>query len=544
MKARQFTYGTNVILFIILVAGILFAINIISTRLFLRFDLTENKEFTLSDSTKKLAKGIEDLIIIKVYMSEELPPPWYQARREVEDFLADFASYARGYLRISWVDPGDDQELTQKIESQGIPKFPVGSSGRDMIGVQAIFFGMAIGYLDKQHTIPQINPYTLEYDLAAGLLKLTRSQESVVGLITGEAPTEPMNPMAPPPGTEQYQILMRELGKQHEIRPVTLDGGSRPVPPEISTLILAGPRAVTDREKYEIDQFVMRGGNLVALVDPISLDDRTLSATAIDSHLDDLIASYGIRLSSNLVVEAVKHSAIAGWRTQYGFFRSPYPFWVQIQGEQLNSENPVVNRIGSITLPWSGHLNLEQAVLGESIAATILATSSDQAQLTPDGVYDIMPKMNQTPPTTEGNPAKRNLIAVLRGQFKSFYSGKEAPPRPQAPGAPALDNATDQAQVIQTSSETTVVVIPNSLSIKDQMIQSLGANNVIFFLNLIDWISFGDDLIGIRTRPVTERSLGEISDVRKNFLKYANLLGISAFVIIFGLLRYSLRRSN
>ena len=117
------------------------------------------------------------------------------------------------------------------------------------------------------------------------------------------------------------------------------------------------------------------------------------------------------------------------------------------------------------------------------------------------------------------------------------------PPKPQPQsGSPPPEK--EKEEPILSSPETTVVVIANSRFVQDTTLQRLGASNLVFLLNLVDWISLGDELIGIRSRPVIEHPLKEISDSSKRAIKYLNILGMSFLIIVFGLIRYSIRRQR
>jgi gliding-associated putative ABC transporter substrate-binding component GldG len=541
MKARVLKYSSNVTLLSLVVASILIALNAIAGRYFTRLDLTENKIFTLSPATRSLAERLDDVINVKVYMSKELPPQWNRARQEVRDFLSDFASLTHGNLRIRWIDPGEDKKLAQRVERLGVPRFPVGSRDRNSLEVQAIYFGMVVSFLDKQEVIPQINPYTLEYDLAAALVKLTSPEERVVALWTPEVEESQANPMMPAESSK-HQYLMRELGKQYETRTISLMGGARPIPKDVTTLILSGPKDLPERAKYEIDQFLMRGGRLVVLHDPIDLDETQLRATPLQSNLEDMLAFYGARVGTRLVVEDLRASAMASWRTQFGFFRSPYPFWPKVDHTRFAEDHPVVRQVSSLTLPWTGEVGIIEDSLSEGMEATFLAKTSPLAKLTPEGMYDLMPKMQGVPPVTEGEGAERGLVLVLRGKFTSFYKGKTPPEKPENATAPPPPPDQASSEQLESSPETTLVVIPNSRFIQDIYLQRLGAANLVFFLNLLDWMTLGEELIGIRSRPVKEYPLKEISEAAQVWIKYLNIFGMSVVIIALGLFRYMLRR--
>ena len=145
----------------------------------------------------------------------------------------------------------------------------------------------------------------------------------------------------------------------------------------VATLVIAGvTQPLTEREKYEIDQFIMRGGRTVFLVDPIQLQPGTLQGSPLSTGLNDLLEHYGVKLGNNLLLDRRFHDTA---RFQQGFMTviQPYPYFVKIIKPNFSAENTITNQLEAVTLPWTSSLEI---VGKEGITATSLAQTSEFGQ--------------------------------------------------------------------------------------------------------------------------------------------------------------------
>jgi len=179
MLSRSFQYGTSSIIIVLIVLGIIVVINVMSMRHFVRADLTENKDFTVSDATKKVLSELDDIITIDAYFSKEVPPYVTNIKSQVNDIFDEYSAYSGGNVSVELVSmprAGDDPELEQKARFLGIPPVQVNILEKDKTEVVTIYFGIVIGYEDRNEIIPVIqNVRTLEYDLTSAIIKVSKS---------------------------------------------------------------------------------------------------------------------------------------------------------------------------------------------------------------------------------------------------------------------------------------------------------------------------------------------------------------------------------
>jgi ABC-type uncharacterized transport system involved in gliding motility auxiliary subunit len=205
-----------------------------------------------------------------------------------------------------------------------------------------------------------------------------------------------------------------------------------------------------------------------------------------------------------------------------------------VVSEGFATDNPAVSQLESLVLPWVSSLTCAGAKKPE-IAITELArsTSSSWRQ---KGFYMLDPQQQFIKPGTQMQSSL--LAAAATGKFKSFFADKPVPPaEKKADGS----EAPAQKETIKESPETRIVVVGNSRFIANDIITQFDDNQV-FFLNLIDWLTLGEQLIGIRSRGATDRPLRETTEHQKTLVKSLAMFGVPLVVALFGVVRFYVRR--
>jgi ABC-2 type transport system permease protein len=501
-----------------IIAGILVAANVVAQRWFSRWDLTERKEYSLSPATKKLLGGLEDRVVVNVYFSRRLPPYLSSLRRQVQDLLEEYRAFSHGRIEIEFTDPGDDPATEQRLRALGIPKVQLEVLERDQFQLTSVYLGLALLHGGRQEVIPLIQETgNLEYDLTAALLHLTSPGKKAVGWI-GAPEADPRARGGDP--------LRRELARLYELRELG-EAGLTAVPEGIETLVVAGPRSLPEPVRYALDQFVMRGGRAIFLVDHFEIPEGSLAAIPAESGVHDLLERYGVKVARDVVGEP-RLNAPAAFSSGFMQFRIAYPWWLRVPGAALDREHPVTAHLENIVLPWAS--SLEPAVpAGGGVKATVLARSSKEA-FRESGDYDFSPQPSRAIDRSRSPAAERPLVVLLNGRFPSFWRDK-APPAGSAPGVkPRAESA-----------ETSILVVGTSRLAEPEFLRQFPENGA-FLLNAVDWMTLGPDLIGIRSRAADERLLPPISEQAKTFIKVVNIVVVPLLIALLGILRLNARR--
>ena len=539
MANKRIAHGGNTLAFVAIIIGILVLINFLSTRRFVRTDLTEDKRYTISKATKDVLGALDDIVTITVYFSKS-PAEVAQIGRNVRDILDEYKAFSK-HLQIDFVNPANfDEAKKQELSFKGIREMQINVMKKDKAEIANVYMSISIGYSGKEEALPLVqSTVNLEYELTSTILKVTTKDAKTVGFLTGHGELD-INDQ----NYQQFRQLLDINGKgQYNVTSVSLQGG-KAVDETVSTLVIAGAQQpLTEREKYELDQFIMRGGRAVFLVDPIQVQPGTMQAIPLSTGLNDLLEHYGAKLGNNLLIDRRFHDNA---RFQQGFmtvFR-PYPYFVQIRKPNFSVENAVTSQLEVLTLPWTSSL---EVIAKDGITATTLAKTSEFGQ-TFQGYYNLMPNFQVPDAETQAYP----VAVALEGQFKSFYADKEVPPvaSDDATGAENDEMSvstqdTEARTTITESAQTQIVVVGTA-----QFLTQMRRDGVDFFLNTVDWLTLGDALIGIRSQTITNRPLQiktrdgesrEPSEIEKNLIRYLCIAGIPLLVVIFGLVRYVLR---
>lgn len=532
MRGKRLKTGGQSLLLVIILLAIIILLNFLSLDTFARLDLTRNKEFTISTASRNLLGRLPDLVHIKVYFSRDLPPYLITLQRQVEDLLDEYRAYSGGKLRVQFIDPGQDPETEQQVQQLGIPKIQLNIIEKDKAQVQPAFLGLAILYEDKKEIIPIVQRIdNLEYDLTTRISKLTNPETKTIGFLSGHQKRDIK---------AEYGRLRQALQKQYEVTTVEITAGY-PVAEEVDTLVVAKPEGLSKTDKYELDQFLMRGGKLVVLLDWIKLQQNMMTAT-VNSQFEDLLEHYGVKLTHDLVMDA-KFNAMATFSSGMFNFQLPYPYWVRVVKSGLAANHPALAGLETIVFPWASSLTLLEDKLKEHEVIK-LASSSAYSWNRVGQNFNLNPQQRFFPP----KKLDSYLLAVaINGKFNSFYADKEIPrvektDEPDGESEEELKlEVKEERETIKQSPETQLIVIGNSRFVNNSFVQQFNVN-ALFFLNLIDWLNAGPEIIKIRARMVSDHPLDEITERKKGYIKFANSAGVAILVVIFGLVRLYLRR--
>ncbi|MBK9332159.1 MAG: GldG family protein [Ignavibacteria bacterium] len=277
------------------IIGIIVVINVISKRVFTRVDITKNSSFTLSPISKDIVSGLDDNLLIKAYFSENLPAPYNNLRRQVQDILDDYRSYSKGNMNYEFLNPtssgdGEGNELDQEAQKFGIQPVQIQAMDNDKLEVKRAYLGLALLYEGKQEVIPVVqNADNLEYEITSLIKKMTTKTKKKVGFLTGHSEVE----------LSKLTQINGALSQQYDVTSVDLNTSAE-LDPEMKVLIIMSPKAAfSESDKYKIDQFILNGGNVAFLIDRITPDfqqQQMVIGKEVSNNLDDLLLNYGIEL--------------------------------------------------------------------------------------------------------------------------------------------------------------------------------------------------------------------------------------------------------
>jgi gliding-associated putative ABC transporter substrate-binding component GldG len=533
-------------------------VNYVSGKFFYRIDLTENRQYTVSGATKRVLKGLDDIVAVKVFFSKELPPETHATVSAVRDILSEYKNIAGGKLRVTWEDPSENDEVRGMAMSLGVPEIRLQTFKRDKSEAMLGFMGIGIMYADRKEAIPIVqNLETLEYDLTQAIIKVKRSAVPKIGVLKSQSadfiPPEigaRMN-MGDERTERRFAPIFENFKRDYEV--VTVDGSEgKPIDKDIRTLIIPGGDRYTDRTLFEIDQYFMNGGNLIALVNAVNVSFQYgIQGTVHETKLMDLLEYYGVRVERNMIMDAscgqVQVPRNLGIFTIQELLH--YPYFVRITRSGFADDNPVASSQSELMLGWASSLTLAPDTAGKHKTATVtLASSSEQSWEIKEN-FDLSPKPNYELPAKEA--MKRHAMAMhVSGVFVSYFDGKPIPPAKEK-SAEENGDAISKINLAEDDRDRTVTPLNkngNLVVVGDANFisaQNASGPNVAFLFNLVDWLSLDDNLISVRSRTLKDKTIDpnilEVGSAKPGIIRAINLLLMPIAVIIIGVI-ISLRR--
>lgn len=491
----------------LLLLGIIIVLNVISIRLFARVDLTQQKVYTLSDASKNLVANLDDKVTIKAYFTEDLPAPYNTNRRATLDILNEYKAYAGGNLQFEFINP-EGEKGEQEAREQGIPAVEVQVVEEDKFQVKRAFLGLVFLYEDKKEVMPVVqNLGSLEYDISSTIKRLTTRTKKKIGFTTGhqEVALSSMN------------TANRSVTQQYE--PVTVDlSRNEPIPSDLAALLVIAPQAkFSDSAKYQIDQYLMRGGKVGFLLNRVNASLQMRFGQPLDLSLDEMLQHYGVRINPDLVRDA--QCANISVMQQIGPFpvQSQIPFPYIPNASNMDRENPMVKDLQGVLFHFVSSIDTSLAQSKGLTAQVLMRSSKRSGRQT--GFFAIDPFHRYT--LQELSESGIPLAVVVQGRFKSFFAERE----PKA--------------TITESPETRIVAVGDGDFMKDEFLGN--RDNLTFFANMVDYLADDAGLITIRSKNIALPQLEPVSDGTKQLLKYANLLAPPLLVIAYGLFRWRRR---
>ncbi len=533
-------------------------VNYISGKFFYRMDLTENRQYTVSDATKRILKGLDDIVTVKAFFSKELPPEVHTRVSTVRDLLSEYKSIAGGKLRVTWEDPAESDTVRGMAMSLGVPEVRLQTFKRDKAETMLGFMGIGIMYADKKEAIPVVqNLENLEYDLTQAIMKVKRAAVPKIGVLKSQSadfiPPEigvRMN-MGEDRTDKRFAPIFESFKRDYDVVTVDLSEG-KPIDKDIRTLIIPGGDRYTDRSLFEIDQYFMNGGNVIALVNAVNVTFQYgVQGTVQETKLMELLEYYGVRVERNLIMDAscgqVQVPRNLGPFTINELL--PYPYFIRITGDGFAPENPVTSSQADLMLGWASSLTLAPDTSGRHKTATVtLASSSEQSWEVKEN-FDLSPKANYELPPKES--MRRHAMAMhVSGAFASYFDGKPVPPVKEKS---ADDSGDAISKIILTNEDRDRAVTPSNKSGNLVIIgdanfisaQNASPSNVTFLFNLVDWLSLDENLISVRARTLRDKTIDpnilEVGSAKPGIIRAINLLLMPIAVIIVGVI-ISLRR--
>ncbi len=489
-----------------------------------KLDLTQQRLYTLAPGTRKILAELKDTITLRFYYSRALGSriPMYGAYSDrISEMLREYASASGGKIRLEFYDPEPFSQTEDRAVAYGLQGVPIDQSG------EQVYFGLAgSNLLDDERTVAFFQPERerfLEFDLTRLIYELSSPKRPLIGIMSSlpvDGDPRAMM-MSQNRAAGQPWVATMQLRQAFGVRNVPLD--AQVIDPEIQVLLVAHAQNLSPNTLYAIDQFVMRGGRLMAMVDPHSEAQAATpnpqtgqppSDTA--SSLATLFDAWGIAYDGTQISADIK----GAWRVRGSANDRAQPVdyvaWFNIR-DGLNTNDPATAELTQVTVASAGSLTKKD---GATIDFTPLLTTSELSGVVPLERIKNFPDPGRILAEFKPDGVRRVIAARVRGELASAF--KEAPPPP----ADAKEKVTLPEHRAKTDGTANMVVVADSDMLGDrfwvrvqeffgQQEATPFSDNGPFVANLIGTLAGGDALIGLRSRGTSLRPFDLVEDMQR-----------------------------
>lgn len=549
--------------------GFVVAVNLIGHFLFYRLDLTAEKRYSLSPVTRKVLKDLDDVVYFKIYLEGEFPAGFTRLRNETREMLNQFKAYSPN-IEYEFIDPsasGDANArdaLYRQLVQSGLNPTELQVNEKSGLTQKFIFPGAIVSYKSSEVPVQLLGAQQgqdpalvlnnsvegLEFNLVNAIKKLTSSSKPQIAFLQGQGELSPLLTAGAQQALSEYYGVERiqingQLNALQTRRPMGKDSSEFKITNKYAAIIVAKPDSLfgkDERDKFILDQYIMRGGKVLWLVDGVKAEMDSLAmkpetvGLSNEVNLTDMLFNYGARINNNLIIDL---NAL------------PVPIVVDNQGTQKyypwlffplltpTSQHPIVRNLNAIKTEFVSSLDTTDA---PGIRKTILLASSQYSRLLSTPVMIKLAYLRQQPNPKAFNMPYQPVALLLEGEFVSLFLNR----------VPAEIASAPQVGFVEKSQPTAMIVVSDGDVIKNQLApgetgasplplgydrhtrQQFGNND--FILNCVSYLVEGPDLLSLRSRKVTLRELDK-PRVEENRLQWQllNTLVPVALVALFGL---------
>lgn len=574
MKNERKNLKKNQIITFAITLVIIVVVNVIGSFIYTRFDLTSEKRYTLSDTSKEILRNLDDYVYFRIYLEGEFPAGFKKLRKETKEMLDEFRAYSK-FIDYDFINPSESNDPAERTETykilyqSGLNPTELAIQSKDGAQQIVIWPGALVSYQNKEMPLDLLDTQVgksseaalnnsaqnLEYKFITAIKDLSQLKKANVAFIEGHGELNE---------NEVYDIT-QSLSKKYNVSRVAINeqitslnrrtetqDSSILINSNYDAIIIAKPtKPFSEKDKFIIDQYIMRGGKVLWLVDPVFATMDSLQSSestmgnTLNINLDDMFFKYGVRLNKNLLLD-YNSAAIAlrtgqmGGQAQIEYFR-----WYYFPLLNAASNNNIVKNINPIKADFAS--SIEPVISDSDVQKIPLLKTSDYTKISPAPVFISLSMLRQAPDQRMFSQKGQNVAYLLKGQFESLYANR-------------MTSAIMESEEIgfRTSSEPTAMIvvadgditrnqfhIPKGYPLPlgfDQYTQ-MTYGNKDFIENAVSYLVDGEGLIGIRSRELKIRLL-DMNKINSNILLWqiVNVVLPSAIVVVFGFILAIIRK--
>jgi ABC-2 type transport system permease protein len=524
-----------------------------------RIDLTKEKRFSISPSTKRILKSLDDRVQIDVYLTGDLSAGFRRLSIASEEMLSEFKEYGKTNIQYRFVRPGEGLPdslrymLYDSLVQMGIKPFnnQVTAKEGEEKTERLIFPAAMVKYKDRQMPIDLMSGKSgmdeestlnysealLEFKFADAIDKLTRKQLPIVAYAAGNG--EPLNPTV--------RDLFDAMRNNYRFGIVDINTGYLDADTINALLVVKPSKPFTDAEKLKIDQYVMHGGNVIWFVDKLYAEIDSLLRSQADFvafdknlNLDDLLFKYGARINSDLLqdLKCAKQPLVVGQMgAQPQIQRLPFPYYPLLNSP---STHPIAKNMDDVLSIFPSSIDTVKA---PGIRKTILLSSDTNSRTLSTPALVSLQSVKTEDDLRTFNKSYVPVAVLLEGNFTSLYANRLTSDLndtlklfTRKPFAAAAIKPSKQVVVSDGDIVTNVVTESKGpLQMGMQQFENYQFANKEFLMNAVDYLVNPNGVLETRNKDFTLRLLDKEKILtQKTTWQVLNILLPILLVLIFG----------
>lgn len=549
--------------------ALIITINIISNFVYFRLDLTKEKRYTLSKPTKKLLKELDDIVYFKVYLEGDFPSGFKRLSNETKEMLNQFKAYSDN-VKFEFIDPTAYEGVKQteavyrQLVESGLNPTSLQVKEKTGMSRKLIFPGAIATYRSKETPVQLLvnqagrspeyalnaSVEALEFNLATAIRKLTGEKKFEVAFIHGHGELPEMQVEGAKNATSEfYNITHVELNGQLSVltkrQPYGEDSSKYFMKNIYDAIIIAKPTTMFDkneRDKFIIDQYIMKGGKVLWLVDGVSASMDSLQekpetiGLSNNINLDDMLFNYGARINHNLVtdLESLPIPVVVDQSGTQKFIP-----WIFMPLLVPTSTHPIVRNLNAIKTEFISTIDTVDV---PGIRKTVLLTTGQYSKKLNSPVIIKLDYLYNAPQKELYNQPFQPVAVLLEGEFSSLFHGRLPEEVEMAPEIGFTERSEPNkmiivadGDIIKNQIQYSVAGVPTSLPLGYDRYTGQQFGNREFIQNALDYLCDESGLLELRSRKVELRMLDAQKIKEKTKWQIINIGIPLAFIILFGI---------
>ncbi|MGB0882233.1 MAG: gliding motility-associated ABC transporter substrate-binding protein GldG [Vicingaceae bacterium] len=563
--------------FLVVGLVIVLVVNYIGSFAFERFDLTSEKRYTLSETSKGLSENLEDIIYVKVYLEGEFPAGFKRLRDETKEMLDEFRAYSNGNIEYEFINPSESSdkkirdEIYKQLYKQGLRPTDLNTKTEDGFNNKIVWPGAIFTYRGQELPVQLLKSRigarsesmlnssieSLEYEIANAINTLTATDIPRIAFIEGHGELSDLETASLATSLAEFytvdRIALNENLSSLTERFMVDSTQSYKVKVKYNAIIIAKPiEKFSEKDKFIIDQYVMYGGRVVWLIDPVAASMDSLSnaditmALPMDLNLNDQLFTYGVRLNTDMIQDIQS---------------APIPIVTGVVGNQPKTEmfpwfffplltpannHPIVNNLNALKGEFVSTID---TIAKKGIRKIPLLKTSQYSKVSSTPTRVSLEIVRFEPDQTQYNQGRQLTAVLLEGKFESVFKNRLTPQILNANEISFKEESVPNRMVVVSDGD----VAKNHVNSKTGEYLALGFDrftrqefgNKDFMLNVLGFLCDDSGLMTVRAKKLKIRLLDKTVLKNDKFdWQLINTILPIGLILLFGIAHYFDRKKK